>query len=423
MYVLWIWISCQSKLHQHIVSNHYDYPCYYCGNGYPTQRQLYEHQTKHCRNSFKCKHCNETYDDLITCQRHEMQTHGKYGISFEALPTLRATHMFINYMKHEAEPWISDVDKVISKQPYYFDTVMRAVKSTTNMLRGRGVDVDNREVNNHIIRNSVRSGRSSTIEGIRKVYLEHASEMMTHSQRNEDRDLLTYNIHLISKIPFEEQIADILNSIYKENENNLPYKLSLMFAFMLFTPSTGRVGYWHANSHLSHDSRSNDKDLLQQRDNVWNITNEADMKSCINDVQNNDFFTLMRNQLDDSNSIILRCTNVRIQTFPVADNAVGRGNNESDDDDDDDDDDHDDDDDDDEFIINDNDQEEEKNFEVNDDDADESSRDVAARSREEEETEQERSNRILKGFLKKKCNSQGRYLWSKNNLRTNHKNT
>ena len=346
-----------------------------------------------------------------------MQIHGKFGTSMEAQPTVSAIHMFTNFMKHDAEPGVGDVDKVISKQPYYFDTVMRAVNTTSNLLRGRGVDVDNPDVHNHIIRNSVRSVRSSTIEGIRKAYLDHASEIMTHSQRNEDRDLLAYNIHLMAKVPFEEQIANILNSIYKENENSLPYKISLMFAFMLFTPSTGRVGYWHANSHLSHDSRANDRDLLQQRDNIWNISNEADMQMCISDVQNNDFFTLMRNQLDDSNSVILRCTNVRIQIFPTADNGVGCGE------DDDDDDHH-------HFMPptngnddnDDNDEDHDGSFEINDDDADENSRDVAAEGEGIEETEDQRSKRVIKGFLSKKS-QEGYYLWSIKQMRNNHHST
>ena len=407
--------SCRNKLQQHIVSTHYDYPCYYCGAGYPTQRQLYEHQTKHCKNSFKCKHCDETYDDLISCQRHELQTHGRYGMSMEALPTLSAIHMFTNYMKHETQPWTFDVDKIISKQPYYFDAVMRTINSTSATLRGRGIDVDDEQLRNHIIENSVKAVRSSTIDGIRKAYLDHASEMMTHSQRNEDRDLYSYNIHLISQIPFEEQIAEILNSVYKENENNLPYKMSLMFAFMLFTPSTGRVGYWHANSHLSHDNRSNDKDLLQQRDNVWYISNEADINKCISDVQNNDFFTLMRNQFDDSNSIILRCTNVRIQIFPTADNGLGRGSDDNDDDDDDDNSDDDDQEEEqedeggehDDMI---NDDHDDFNDSYDDDEADENSRDVIAGG-QEGESEEERSKRVIKRYLAKKSRN-SRYLWS-----------
>ena len=420
--------SCSNKLHQHIISTHYDYPCYYCGAGYPTQKQLYEHQTKHCFKSFKCKHCEESFDDLISCQRHEMRQHGKFGISLEATPTVRSIHMFTNYLKHEAQPWINDVDNTISKQPYYFDSVMRVVNQTKRTLQGRGVDTENLDMNNHIIRHSVRSVRTSTIEGIKKAYLDHASEMMTHSQRSEDRDMLTYNIHLLSKIPFEEQIEEILNSIYTENEHNLPYKISLMFAFMLFTPSTGRVGYWHANSHLSHDRRENDRDLLQQRDNVWNITSQADMTKCISDVQNNDFFTLMRNALDDSNSVILRCTNVRIQIFPTADNAIGRGRNvdhdeddeEEDGDDDDEimDDDYDDCDDDDyrrDNII----EEQEEQLEVNDDDGDENSRDVMMLDNNEEMDEGERSKEIIKNFLHRKSNK--KYIWSNKGIRSNHR--
>ena len=196
---------------------------------------------------------------------------------------------------------------------------------------------------------------------------------------------------------------------------------------MLFTPSTGRIGYWHANSHLSHDRRDNDRDLLQQRDNVWNITSQADMKRCISDMQNNDFSTLMRNALDDSNSVILRCTNVPIQIFPTADNAIGRGNDDDDEEDDDDDanvmDDDanimDDDYDDDHYHRDNIIEEQEEQLEVNDDDGDENSRDIMMFDNDEQMDEEERSKQIIKNFLHRKSNK--KYIWSNKGLRSNYR--
>ena len=192
---------------------------------------------------------------------------------------------------------------------------------------------------------------------------------------------------------------------------------------MLFTPITGRIGYWHANSHLTHDRRDNDRDLLQQRDNVWNITSQADMNMCISDVQNNDFFTLMRNALDDSNSVILRCTNVRIQIFPTADNAIGRGNDDDDANEDDDDDNYDDDNDyddhDDDYHRDNIVEEQEEQLEVNDDDGDENSRDIMMFDNDEQMDEEERSKQIIKIFLHRKSNK--KYIWSDKGLRSNHR--
>eukprot|EP00112_Aurelia_sp_Birch-Aquarium-sp1_P015902 Seg3562.6 transcript_id=Seg3562.6/GoldUCD/mRNA.D3Y31 product="Gastrula zinc finger protein XlCGF52.1" protein_id=Seg3562.6/GoldUCD/D3Y31 len=302
--------SCEYKVRRHIIDKHYEFPCFYCGDGFPTQYLLYEHQTKHCYKSFKCKHCNDRFDDLVTCQRHELTTHGRYGISLEACPTVSVVHRFINHMKYAVEPWVDDVDNVISKQGYYMDKVARVVHSTKETLRGRGqVDISDPNMHPHIVRHAIRSVRTTTIESIQKAYLDHAAEIVTHSRRDDNRQLMSYNIHMIENIPFDQQIDSILNDVYMENECNIPYKISLMFAFMLFTPSTGKVGYWHANTHLSHEARAGD--VLQQRDNIWEIRSRVDMQACANDIKNTDFFTMMRNALEDSNSVILRVTNNR----------------------------------------------------------------------------------------------------------------
>lgn len=88
--------SCSNKLRQHIINSHYKYGCFFCGDGFPTEQQLYAHQTQHCQNSVKCKHCDERFDDLVTCQRHELREHGKFGIYMEAIPTLSAIHKYVN---------------------------------------------------------------------------------------------------------------------------------------------------------------------------------------------------------------------------------------------------------------------------------------------------------------------------------------
>ena len=192
--------------------------------------------------------------------------------------------------------------------------------------RGRPINVHEGSIYDNIVKHSNRRVRNEHIERLKKTHLDHASEIMTHSQRDTDGQMLKYNIHLLEEDPFNEQIESILNKINMENESNLPYKLAMQFGFLLFNPKTGKYNYWYANEHLSNYTDTGQKtDILQQRSNIWEIHSMADINSCLNDIGNTDFFTMLRNAFEESSNVIIRATNVLIQIFPMAQNDIGRG--------------------------------------------------------------------------------------------------
>eukprot|EP00112_Aurelia_sp_Birch-Aquarium-sp1_P016003 Seg3589.8 transcript_id=Seg3589.8/GoldUCD/mRNA.D3Y31 product="Zinc finger protein 423" protein_id=Seg3589.8/GoldUCD/D3Y31 len=313
----------RQRLHHHIIEKHMVHACFFCGNGFRNDTDLYLHQTQHCLKSFKCRYCDSSFNDLRSCQRHELQSHGHFGISTEAVPTLRAQHKFVNYMKYDARPWISDVDEVVSKQGHYMDYVHRIINNSRDVLRGRGIDVSDEGVHNQIVGNAVRSVRKAAIEKVKDAYMKNAASIMTHSTRGEDGQMLTYNIHLVGTAPFNDQIDDILQKVYVENQQNMPYKMAMAFGFFLHTPKTGKYSYWYANTHLSHEQGANGSrsDILQQKDNIWQIRNRSDMDACANDIKNTDFFTLVRNAFEESSTVLVRATNVKVQIFPLVDKS------------------------------------------------------------------------------------------------------
>ena len=321
------------KLHTHIIDRHMFYACFFCGNGFQTEPELYKHQTQHCLRSFSCSHCNDKFDSLRSCQKHELQTHGHFGISTEAIPTIRAQHKFVNKLKNLTKPWEKDVDQIISKHPYYMDHVHRIIEKTQDKLskrglldgRGRPINVHEGSIYDNIVKHSNRKVRNEHIERLEKTYLDHASEIMTHSQRGTDGQMLKYNIHLLDEDPFNEQIESILNKIYMENESNLPYKLAMQFGFLLFNPKPGKYNYWYANVHLSNYTDTGQKTDILQQSNIWEIHSMADIHSCLNDIANTDFFTMLRNAFEESSNVINGATNVLIQIFPMAQNDIGRG--------------------------------------------------------------------------------------------------
>eukprot|EP00112_Aurelia_sp_Birch-Aquarium-sp1_P008631 Seg1956.8 transcript_id=Seg1956.8/GoldUCD/mRNA.D3Y31 product="hypothetical protein" protein_id=Seg1956.8/GoldUCD/D3Y31 len=310
--------------------------CFFCGNGFRNDTDLYLHQTQHCLKSFKCRYCDSSFDDLRSCQRHELQSHGHFGISTEAVPTLRAQHKFVNYMKYDARPWITDVDEVVSKQGHYMDYVHRVINNSREVLSGRGIDVSDEGVHNQIVGNAVRSVRKAAIEKVKDAYMKNAASIMTHSTRGNDGQMLTYNVHLVGSAPFNDQIDDILQKVYVENQQNMPYQMAMAFGFFLHTPKTGKYSYWYANTHLSHEQGANGSrsDILQQKDNIWQIRNRSDMDACANDIKNTDFFTLVRNAFEESSTVLVRSTNVKVQIYPLGDNAIGRGEDDDDEEDD-----------------------------------------------------------------------------------------
>ena len=70
--------SDQVRLNRHIVAKHYHFPCFNCRNGCVNQWQLYDHQVNHCRQSFKCRNCDERFNELVACHRHELTRHGQF---------------------------------------------------------------------------------------------------------------------------------------------------------------------------------------------------------------------------------------------------------------------------------------------------------------------------------------------------------
>lgn len=58
------------RLAEHIVTRHGEHSCYFCGDVFDTERDLYVNQKDHCHTMFQCDSCNKQFRTLVQCNKH-----------------------------------------------------------------------------------------------------------------------------------------------------------------------------------------------------------------------------------------------------------------------------------------------------------------------------------------------------------------
>ena len=119
------------------------------------------------------------------------------------------------------------------------------------------------------------------------------------------------------------------------------YRISIAFGFVLYKTQTDQFDQFFVVDHLARNP--DDRVLINQIPNVWIIRREADEDGVIRDIQQTDFFDLLRDTSDAEqyNFLIVRMTNMVVQVFPVLDcdihdnvfgnrQYIGRGADDSD---------------------------------------------------------------------------------------------
>ena len=70
--------------------------------------------------------------------------------------------------------------------------------------------------------------------------------------------------------------------------------MNVAFGFILYKMEADEFGHFFVNDHLASDP--NDRVVINQIPNVWTIQNEEHENSVIRDIQQTDFFDVLKDQ-------------------------------------------------------------------------------------------------------------------------------
>ena len=133
-------------------------------------------------------------------------------------------------------------------------------------------------------------------------------------------DKITCNL-LVNK-PFLEQVEVNLRNIFDTVRSQMPYKITLAFGFSLYDKDNDSFKHFYINEHLSRSPQ--DRNILHQFPNTWTIRNEKDENKVMPTIQNNDFFSQVRDVFSGGNYnyVIIRATTMAAGIFPLVDSAM-----------------------------------------------------------------------------------------------------
>ena len=134
-----------------------------------------------------------------------------------------------------------------------------------------------------------------------------------------DRRIEKFNINLLGRRGFLSQVESALRLVFDACRYQIPYRIAIAFGFVLYKTQTDQFDQCFVVDHLARNP--NDGVLINQIPNVWIIRREADEDGVIRDIQQTDFFDLLRDTTDAEqyNFLIVRMTIMMVQVFPVLD--------------------------------------------------------------------------------------------------------
>eukprot|EP00794_Sanderia_malayensis_P008702 gene8702-biopygen7007 len=277
------------QLKSHIATDHNEHPCYFCGAQFESEKELYEHQKRHCR-QFCCDACDKKFDTLVHYNAHRSKHFGKLGVcSTSREPSLRRFHSTWNEIQYEHEPWEADCDTLLRGA----GEVQKKVQRKVEMLRGTTTTTTT--TNDDELHDAARlSVREEYIKRLQQEYMDNLKELVNHVVVDrEDGEIRRITVNLVQKVPFEEQLERALREIFAAVRHQ----------------------------HLSRDPT--DKKTIHQLPNVWEVHDREDEDSIIDEMKKTDFFTVLQNQLDQHgyDVMMIRITNIVAEVFPTIDAA------------------------------------------------------------------------------------------------------
>ena len=125
-----------------------------------------------------------------------------------------------------------------------------------------------------ILTNAVKKVRSVWRDMVKQAYLDNASEIMSHSHKSENGDLIKINIPYVENIQFRDFLENLIHDVYNAAVHQLPYKMGIAFGFMLLDTEKTTVRHWYVDEHLTRTPQN--EDILLQVPNLFVIKNKND---------------------------------------------------------------------------------------------------------------------------------------------------
>ena len=336
-----------AQLRQHMATTHNQHVCHFCGDMFTFGEGLYRHQTEHCQRRYVCVSCDRDFPTLRQCQAHMSSHVSRIGAcSPYDTPSQRQHTMLWHTLLYRHKPWHQDVTTIIGA-----GHLQDRINTHYHQLRGgvapRQQRLEPAEEENLRLR-AYENVRTHYQDRLREFYANNLRQYVNHTTTKDGR-IERFNINLLGRRGFLSQVESALRLVFDACRYQIPYRITIAFGFVLYKMQTDQFEQFFVVDHLARNP--NDRVLINQIPNVWIIRCEADEDSVITDIQQTDFFDLLRDQSDAEqyNFLIVRMTNMVVQVFPVLDcdihdnvfgnrQYIGRGADDSDDDDDDDDD-------------------------------------------------------------------------------------
>ena len=151
---------------------------------------------------------------------------------------------------------------------------------------------------------------------LKQVYADNLQQYVNHTTSKDGR-IERFNVNMLDNRPFLSQVESALRAIFDACRYQRPYKMNIAFGFILYKMETDKFEQFFVVDHLARDPT--DKVVINQIPNVWTIRNEEDEDLVIRDIQQTDFFDLLRDQsnAEQYNFLIVRMTHMAVDIFPV----------------------------------------------------------------------------------------------------------
>ena len=307
-------LASAAQVRQHIAVHHGAYSCHFCGALFDSEAALYRHQRQHCRERFKCPTCDREFETLVQCNTH-MSTHvSRIGAcSVHRQPSQTRHVMAWNALVHRDRPWEDDAHRILG-----YGRVQERINRRYMELRGeRAPGTAITRGDDNLRARAVDEVVTSYRARIRDVYERSGTEYVNHTSINpRDGSIERVNVALLEKGNFLDQLESSLREIFDAVRGQIPYKLVIVFGFLLYQLETDDFSTFFVVQHLSRNP--SDKALVNQMPNLWIIRNPSDEDGVIDDIRQTEFFDLVRDHFQANyNFLIVRMTHMVVEIFPM----------------------------------------------------------------------------------------------------------
>ena len=260
------------------------------------------------------------FHTLTQCQAHMASHISRLGAcSPYTIPSQRQHTLLWHKLIYRQKPWEQDVQTIYGRGHLqdrinaHYNELRRAAFPPGGQQRRRRLT---REEHEDMKSRAYQNVSSQYSDRLKQVYADNLRQYVNHTT-SKDGQIERFNVNMLKNRPFLSQVESALRAIFDACRYQRPYKMNIAFGFILYKMETDKFEQFFVVDHLARDPT--DKVVINQIPNVWTIRNEDDEDSVIRDIQQTDFFDLLRDQsnAEQYNFLIVRMTHMAVDIFPV----------------------------------------------------------------------------------------------------------